>query len=287
MIIDSHTHFYPDFVIKSPVEWALSAQEIYWAELVGKRPDGKLSLQGFPDEKKFLSDMDSAQVDHAIIQGWYWQNHETCQLINEHIARLIKRYPDRLSAFAAIQPADSRAIEIAKSARDMGFCGFGEIHDGVQNFSYASKNFELFAELAQAQDMPLCLHITEETDRQYLGKCDTNTKSAIAVAKKFPKLNIIFAHWCGNALFEKTNFPQNAYFDSAATPLIAKVDAWEEGVNASPTRAIYGSDYPLRLYPRKFKVEEMQTIANEARANVPSEHAKKFFEENIKKLIKK
>ena len=131
--IDSHTHFYPEFVAARPVEWAHSAGENYWALLVGKRPDGRKSLQGFPSEKKFLCDMDKAGVERAIIQGWYWQNSGTCEMMNYEISKFVKAHPDRLSAFISIQPANAeRSIETVKRARDDGFCGIGEIHDGVQ-----------------------------------------------------------------------------------------------------------------------------------------------------------
>ncbi len=284
-IIDAHTHFFPKFVSQSPVQWARGANEPYWARLVGPRPDGKLSLQGFPDEKKFLSDMDSAGVEHAIIQGWYWQKHETCVSINAEISRIVAAHPDRLSAFASVQPNDSRAVEIAERAREMGFCGLGEIHDGVQNFSYLSKNFEFLAEAATASKLPICIHITESSKKNYPGKTDTRTGDALSMARKFPRLRLILAHWCGNlALSKDFSMPQNAYIDSAASPLIAPPEAWKLGVSNFPERAIYASDYPIRLYPRKFKVEEMETIINESKSSVPDPYAKNFFFENIKKL---
>ena len=141
-IIDAHTHFFCPEAAKDSSAWALARGEAYWAKLVGPRPDGKPTLQGFPDEKKFLSDMDEAGVERAVIQGWYWQNQQTCLEENARISKLVKAHPDRLSAFAAVNPACDGALEIAKSARSMGFCGLGEIHDGVQKFKYSSKAFE-------------------------------------------------------------------------------------------------------------------------------------------------
>ncbi|MFR6033971.1 MAG: hypothetical protein ACLUKN_12835 [Bacilli bacterium] len=49
------------------------SRENYWALLVGKRPDGRKSLQGFPSEKNSSAIWTKRELN-AIIQGWYWQN---------------------------------------------------------------------------------------------------------------------------------------------------------------------------------------------------------------------
>ena len=107
-IIDCHTHFYPRFAAENPEGWAAGAREPYWGALVGRRADGKRSLQGFPDGKKFLLDMDRAGVERAVVQGWYWENPETCSLMNAEIAKFAAAHPDRISAFASINPAFPR-----------------------------------------------------------------------------------------------------------------------------------------------------------------------------------
>ena len=292
MIIDAHTHFYPSEISKYPDIWANKHSEKYWATLVGKRPDGKLSLQGFPSEKKFLSDMDDAGVERAIIQGWYWENPDTCEEYNAKISDFVNRHSDRLSAFASVQPHFSEhAVRVAKHAKEQGFCGIGELHDGVQNFSYLDSDFEKLAICCAEENLPICVHLTERTPRQYLGKVDTNFDDAFACAKKFTSTNFIFAHWLGSEIFEN---PQNAkkllqnknvFFDSSASPLLCGEDAWQKACNFADY-AIYGSDYPLRLYPRKFKVEEMKTIVDEAKKNIDKDCAENFFRNNILNIIK-
>ena len=59
-MIDAHTHFFPENIALNPARWASERGEEYWAKLVGERPDGKPSLQGFPDAQKFVRDMDEA-----------------------------------------------------------------------------------------------------------------------------------------------------------------------------------------------------------------------------------
>ena len=292
MIIDAHTHFYPAEISGNIDTWATKHNEKYWLTLVGKRPDGKLSLQGFPSEKKFLSDMDEAQVERAIIQGWYWDNPDTCEEVNNLIADFVKRHPDRISAFASVQPRFwESAVDIVKRAKEQGFCGIGELHDGVQGFSYLDKNFEQLAIACAEENLPICVHLTERSSREYLGKVATNFEEAFLASKKFKNVNFIFAHWLGSEIFEN---PQNAkellqnknvFFDSSASPLLCDDSAWTKA-STFADYAIYGSDYPLRLYPRKFKVEEMKTIVDVAKANIPTNIAENFFKNNITKITK-
>ena len=290
-MIDSHTHFFPENVARNPAHWAAERGEKYWAELVGERPDGKPSLQGFPSAQKFVRDMDEAGVDRAVIQGWYWQNQQTCRELNAQIAEVIGANPRRLSAFAALQPNSADALEIAESARANGFCGIGELHDGVQKFSFGGEIFEKIMEIAARDNLAVSLHITEKTDRQYLGKTETDTLGAIAAARNHPDVNFIFAHWCGNLAFENPEFfdgLENVFFDSAATQFTAPKTAFADA-EKSPllrARAVYGTDYPLRLYPRKCRLEEMANAAEFARGQIGAGFAKNLFTNNFLRAIK-
>lgn len=286
-IIDAHTHFFP--IEGDKTAWAKSACETYWGFINGPRPDGKLSLQGFPTIDKFLRDMDAAGIERAIIQGWYWEHNSTCREQNRKIADIIQKHPDRLSAFAAVNPSDGKGSrEIVESAQDMGFSGFGELHEAVQKFDIMGDIFAEFAEAAAAIKFPVCLHMTKPEPRQYFGKADTQNDKIIAAIAKFPHNTFILAHWAGGEIFGDGGkiFREsgNIFFDSAATPLLYDTSAWKKACNLFCKNVVFGSDYPLRLYPRKFKTEELITITDEALREVPKCCAEAFFYDNIKKL---
>ena len=285
-IIDCHAHFYPRFAAENPEAWAACAGEPYWGALVGRRADGRRSLQGFPNEKKFLLDMDRAGVERAVVQGWYWENPATCSLMNAEIAKFAAAHPDRISAFASINPAFRReSLEEIARARDLGFIGAGELHDGVQGFRYSSREFSEIALACAGAGLAICAHLTEKTPRQYPGKRATNFEAAYAAARACPSAKFIFAHLCGGAAGEPSfEPPPNAFFDTAAFPLTDGAEAVAKAVKKFPRRALYGSDYPLRLYPRKFIEEEMETAVAEAKAAVPAGLARKFFSENFESL---
>ena len=290
-MFDIHTHFFPKSVSKNHQSWATDKNELYWKNLVGERPDGKKSLQGFPSEEKFIADMNLANIERAVIQGWYWQNSATCIEQNAQIMHFVKKHPDRLLAFASVQPAQKDAIDIVKSARENGFCGLGELHDGVQQFSYKSKIFEKILEIAEADNLAICLHITEHTKRQYLGKTPTNTQDAIDIAKQCKGVNFIFAHWCGNLAFENQELfanTDNIFFDCAASQFTAPKDVFQTASNSQllENKVIYGTDYPLRLYPKLFEKEEMQTAVKFAKETASKKFAKNLFTNNFFKVIK-
>ena len=289
-IIDSHTHFFPEFAALSPDSWSRKNGEPYWGSLVGKRPDGKKSLQSFPGEKTFLKDMDDALVDRAVIQGWYWERSETCDLMNSEISKFVKRHPDRLSAFASAQPkcfvSPKDAEKFVKKAMDDGFLGVGELHDGVQKFS--KKQIFMLAEACSRENFPLCFHITENTPRHYFGKVETNSEIIMEAARSFPKAKFILAHWIGGEIFKNPSFPlaKNIWSDSAAHPLLYPPKYWQKGVETLKEKSLFGSDYPLRVYPKKSSEANFSEILGEIKSNIHGKELENFLGKNFKKMSK-
>ncbi|HAW98620.1 MAG TPA: amidohydrolase, partial [Opitutae bacterium] len=81
MIVDAHTHRYPDEVIQDPETYANQAKEFHWLGLV--MPEQGASLQGWANRRQMLADMDNAGVDKAVLLGWYWENPDSCILHND------------------------------------------------------------------------------------------------------------------------------------------------------------------------------------------------------------
>ena len=291
-MIDAHTHFFPPEAAADTDAFASARREPYWGRLVGARPDGKPSLQGFPTRDKFLRDMDAAGVEFAVIQGWYWENASTCKEQNAFVAEFARAHPDRLGAFAAVQPASEESLEIAERARADGFCGLGELHDGVQHFSYNSPLLDKILDIAERDSLAVCLHITENSPRAYHGKTPTNTRAALELARRRRGVNFIFAHWCGNLAFTSPELfadTPNVFFDCAATRFTAPKNAFELAQQSQLLfdHTLYGTDYPLRLYPKLFAHEEMKTAADQTRACVSEKFGKNLWTKNFIKAIKK
>ena len=230
--------------------------------------------------------MDAAQVERAVILGWYWENQKTCDILNAATARAIAPYADRLSAFCAINPQAENLVENLTYARDMGFVGIGELNSSVQNFRSDSENFAQLCEMSAAYNMPLSIHLSDSNGKDYPNKILTDNGAIYKAASAFPKTKFILAHWGGGEVF-KEGFvaPKNIFYDTAANSLLYGKDAWQKINGRLAEQMIYGSDYPLRLYPRIAKEEEMLNFVNEARENVPSHHQEKFFAQNFCKCF--
>jgi predicted TIM-barrel fold metal-dependent hydrolase len=81
----------------------------------------------------------------------------------------------------------------------------------------------------------------------------------VRLAREFPRVPIILAHWGGGLAFRdfpgiEGALPSNLYFDTAASPLLYGTEVFRGAVDrVGAGRIIYGSDYPLLLYPREVR----------------------------------
>ncbi|TVP80012.1 MAG: amidohydrolase [Puniceicoccaceae bacterium] len=261
MIIDCHTHAYPPEAVERPHEWAMARGETHWAELVA--PTDRTSIQGWSDPATMLGAMDAAGVDRAVLLGWYWQQAATCQWHNAVMAEWMRFAPDRFLAFASIYP-DSTVLEQLKNAQSLGFCGVGEIHLGVQPWDISSDVWQTLAEWCTAQAWPINFHVTEAAGHPQAESVATPLQTFIDIARKTPELKMILAHWGGGLPFFALNpklkpVLRNVYFDTAASPLLYDMTIFRQVIQlVGPEHVLYGSDYPLRLYPREQKLPDMQ-----------------------------
>jgi len=257
-IIDAHTHYYPESVFQNPIEWALRRNETHWADCVA--PLGKPSIQGWADIDTFLQDMDAASVDKAILLGWYWQNHDTCTEQNQWYLAAIRQHPDRFIAFATLNAtAGKAATDTIHWAIDHGFQGIGEIHPQVQGHTLRDACWQIIMEAACDAKLPINLHVTEPVGRPYPTKVETPLLDYIWLAEQYPDAQLIYAHWGGLLPFYELNPAirgklQNVHYDTAASPLLYDSTIFHQVLQTiGPNRILYGSDYPLRLYPKTQK----------------------------------
>ncbi|MGB0185244.1 MAG: amidohydrolase family protein, partial [Opitutales bacterium] len=68
---------------------------------------------------------------------------------------------------------------------------------------------------------------------------------------------IILAHWGGDLLLPDEGevapeIPGNVYFDCSASPLLHPASVFQQALRlAGPDKILFGSDYPLRIFPRE------------------------------------
>lgn len=257
LVIDSHVHLYPKEVSRDPAAWAVSRSERHWSRLVLPR-DGRRSLQGWGDVDDLLGEMDRAGVDRAVLQGWYWEHQETCDWQNAYYADCIRAHPDRLSAFASVQPKSGRkATDEVHRCRDQGFLGLGELCPAAQNGELGDPNWMEVMHLASDLDLIVLFHADEMVGRRHPGRVFTPPEDLQLVLEECPSLRVVLAHLGGGLVFHCLNrgagsFLKRVWFDTAASALIYRNAVHAAAVACGAgDRILFGSDYPLITHPKE------------------------------------
>jgi predicted TIM-barrel fold metal-dependent hydrolase len=256
VIIDSHVHLYPPETGADPAGWAAVQREPHWALLCTRRRRDGRPVQGFPTVAELLRDMDAAGIGRAVLLGWYWERPETCAGQNRFYARCVRDHGDRLSAFATLHPAagaEGIRNEIRR-ARDEGLIGLGELSPHSQGVAVDDPVFGEALALAGEAGLPVNLHVTDPAGRSHPGRVATPLADFVRLARRHPGTTFVLAHWGGLlSLAEggpEGGLPPNVCFDTAASPLLYDAGVWARALPACGAgRVIFGSDYPLRLYP--------------------------------------
>ncbi len=289
--IDSHVHLYPPEIGRDPAAGAAASGEEGWAAMcVRRRRDGR-AVQSFPNLDGLLKAMDAADIERSVLLGWYWRRPENCALQNRFYATCIRRHPDRLSAFAAVPPAagPEAALAEVRRARDDGLCGLGELSPHAQGGGGIGEA-GLRAALGFAADegLPVNVHATDPEGRPYPGRVETPLEDFLRLAGDFPAATFILAHWGGMLPVRLAGrpLPGNLLFDTAASPLLYDDRVWPTFIAAAGAeRVLFGSDYPLNLYPRLDAEADPRRFLAEARSSLPPSAREKVLRNNLLCLL--
>jgi predicted TIM-barrel fold metal-dependent hydrolase len=289
-IVDAHVHGYTAEVAAAPAAWGLAHGEPGWTRCVA--PEGRRSIQGWADCDALIADMDVAGVETCVLLGWYWERQETCDLQNAWYLDWIRRHPGRLVGFAAVQPAAGQvAIDAVQRALDAGLCGVGELLPQAQGFSLKDPTWTRIVELASARSAPITLHASDPEAGAAAGP-PTPLGDYVHLARDFPGANFILAHWGGGLAFRGAEggreLPANLYFDTAASPLLYDAGVFRSAIaRVGASKILYGSDYPLILYPRGARIPSFRPFLDEiADIGIDPRHRSQIMGLNIRRILK-
>jgi predicted TIM-barrel fold metal-dependent hydrolase len=238
-----------------------------------------------------VADMDEAGIDACVMVGWYWERQETCDLQNRLHQEWMGRHPGRLLGFAAVQPAaGARAIDSLERALDSGLCGIGEILAPAQGFSLGDEGWDRVVEVSVRRRVPITLHATDPEAGPAAGP-PTPLGDYLRMALRHPEATFILAHWGGGLAFRDPPgggpLPPNLYFDTAASPLLYTPAVVRQAADrVGPDRILYGSDYPLLLYPRESRKPGFKRFLGEvAAAGLDDGERERILGSNIRRLL--
>jgi predicted TIM-barrel fold metal-dependent hydrolase len=291
-VIDAHVHLYPPEVGRAPAAWAEAAREAHWAALCTRRRKGEGlgagAVQLFPTVTQLLHEMDAAGVEKSVLLGWYWEWPERCAWQNRFYAGCVRAHPDRLAAFATVHPAaGAGAFDELRRAKDDGLIGLGELSPHLQRVDPADPVWIAILRLAGELGLPVNLHVADPGSAPYPGRVETRRADFERWARECPATTFILAHWGGGLAFEAAGRElPNIHFDSAASPLMYGPDVWRRACDAvGPDRLLFGSDNPLRLYPKIESGVGLPLLVQEARKALLPDHVAPVLGGNARRLL--
>jgi predicted TIM-barrel fold metal-dependent hydrolase len=148
--------------------------------------------------------------------------------------------------------------------------GLGELGPDGQRFDIEDRRIlQASAEVLMQYDRPLLTHASEPMGHTYAGKGQTFPWKLIKLARNFPELKIVMAHWGGGLPFyelmpEVRDDLRNVYYDSAASTYLYRFDIFPVVSRITGAdRILWGTDYPLLSQARMLERVRKCGLANE------------------------
>ena len=277
MIIDIHTHIFPDDVRAD--RYAFFASEPTFT-LLYKSPKSPMA-----SSDQLIASMDANGVDKAVVFGFPWQSAELCQHHNDYVLSSVDRFPDRLVGFCCVDPFDGDALFEARRCLDAGMMGLGELAFYNEGLSpRCLDRLDPLMALCAERDLPVMIHTNEPVGHLYPGKSPNTLEQIYELAQRFRRNKLILAHLGGGVFVfnllkkEAPEVLQNIYYDTAAAPYLYKprvYAALEHSVGME--KILMGTDFPLLEYPRYLKDLEQAGLSPEQQQRICGGNAIKLL----------
>jgi predicted TIM-barrel fold metal-dependent hydrolase len=263
MIIDCHTHIFPEEVRKD-------------RETFCKRDEGFSSIYKDPKSKMvgvedLIASMDECGIDRSVICGFPWSQPDLCSLHNQYLMASASRYPNRLIGFVMLlfSNPDWSEKELDMAVKG-GARGVGEI--AFYRDEMTSQDIHSMKPILnqmEKQGIPLLLHTNETIGHSYPGKGRTPLERFYELILSFPNLPIILGHWGGGLPFyelmpEVAKGMANVYYDTAASPFLYSKKIYEIAREiVGIEKILFGTDFPLISPRRYFKELEESSLSKQ------------------------
>lgn len=258
MIIDAHTHIFPEKIRRN--------REAYFTDEPAFKELYRSPKSRMIGARDMLAAMDDGQVDKAVVFGFPWKDPLLYKQHNDYISEAVSRYPHRFIGLGCFDPfSDGAAEEALRCLQKAGLSGIGELafyQTGFENTDLPG--LQPVMEICRDLDLPVMIHASEPIGHSYPGKTPNILAQIYQLVQTFPQNKIILAHWGGGLFFfsllkkEVKESLKNVYFDTAASPYLYDVDVYRVAVQrVGVEKILFGSDYPLLPPARYF--DEMKT----------------------------
>ncbi|MGD0915270.1 MAG: amidohydrolase family protein [Thermodesulfobacteriota bacterium] len=279
MIIDCHTHIFPDEVRKD--RRAFCQMDRGFSSLY---EDPKTRMAGVED---LIASMDASGVERSVVCGFPWGRPDLCSLHNEYLIESASRYPNRLIVFISLlfSNPDWSARELDRRMMKGEAKGVGEIafYDREMTSQDIDSMKPILARM-ESHGIPILLHTNERLGHSYPGKGTTPLERFYELILSFQNLPILLAHWGGGLPFyhlmpEVVKRMANVYYDTAASPFLYSKRIYaivSEIVGAE--KILFGTDFPLLSPPRYFQELKESGLSDEDQGKILGLNFSKLIE---------
>ena len=131
LIVDAHVHITSPEIIANESEYRKN--EPYF-DLLSCSPKNK-----FATCEEVVGRMDKDGVDKAVVFGFAFTSMELCRRANDYTIEAVRRFPDRLIGFAAVNPVSAEVVPELERCRQAKLRGVGEVFASGQGFDLTDK----------------------------------------------------------------------------------------------------------------------------------------------------
>lgn len=261
MIIDFHTHVFPDDMAQSLIP------KISRRAKIPCHSDG--SINGL------LCSMSRAGVDISIISRVATKSHQV-ETLNIWLESTKIKNLIPMAAWHPDLTADPSSIDELKES---GFRGI-KLHPDYQGFYVDEKRMFPFYEAAQSAAMPVLFHAG--IDRGLPSEIHAPPERIRNVHVRFPKLKIIAAHMGGEGNYEETEeflLGKDIYFDTSFVLRKMPLNILERFIKRHPVEQIlFGSDSPWSDQTRELNyLQELKFLSADAKEKILGKNASELL----------
>ena len=255
MLIDFHTHVYPEKIAQKGVQYIGDFYNLTMRE--------KGTLVHLKSVAK------ASGTTHVVLLG-VAVKPEVVESINRFTASMLDA---STFGFGTIHPDYPNKKEEICHCLEMGLTGI-KIHPDMQAFNIDDdKALFMYDEIGN--DYPIVLHVGDK-------KLDfSNPERLSRVLEKFPEHKFIAAHMGGYSVWDKEAkylVGKNVWFDTSSTLWEVAPDKMVDMIRAhGADKVLFGSDYPAISLKRE--AEKIEALA------LTEEEKEKIFYTNAKKLL--
>jgi len=205
---------------------------------------------------EFVDLMGKAKIDKAVLVNPAIKGLPV-RPMNEAVAEILKRYPDRFIGFAGFDPnaGEESVREIEYAVDTLGFSGIKSVPSALE-LDLNDKAFYPFYSKAEELGIPVLIHVGSVILKGLRTK-HVHPLMVDDIAFDFPDLKIICAHLGGCQYMDTINMMlhhRNVYADISfwpLNPLFKELVPWNLLERTLSDKIMLGSDYPAGQTPKE------------------------------------